>query len=568
MRQADIHRADRSGPGPGQGHGAETEVHVAGQLVDTDVLIVGGGPVGLSLAVELGLRGIATILVEKNHRTGNQPRAKMTNIRTMQHFRRWGISEALRLASPLRPDYPTDIVFKTRLFGKTLTVIENAYEGAKRRDPRFPEPAQWVPQYTVEAVLKERASASPSVALKFDTELIDFKESDSRVSARLRSSITGSESVIRAKYLVGADGARSAVRNLIGSQLEGERAFGHHYNVILRIPELTTDPPHPRAIFYWLLNPDCPAGLARLGDDKWAIAFTLPPGNNDLDDTAIAKRVAAAVGKPIDFEILTRDAWGAHRLIADKYSNGRVFLAGDACHLLPPSGGFGMNLGIADSVDLGWKLAATLDGWGGTSLLTTYQTERKPVHQRTIGEAVANHSVLSEHLLKADLDDDSATGDALRAAVVEEILASKSRQYKTVGIVLGSRYSHSPIIVDDGSHPPIEDCSDYVPSACPGSLTPHAWLQDGSSLYDHLGQGFTLLLISDQGASAANSLVTAAHACRLPLKSLDLRREGLCDLFAASLILVRPDQHVAWRKSSAAFDAEEVVAKVRGAYLA
>jgi 2-polyprenyl-6-methoxyphenol hydroxylase-like FAD-dependent oxidoreductase len=482
----------------------------------------------------------------------------------MQHFRRWGISEALRLASPLPPDYPTDIVFATRLFGKTLAIIENGYEGTKRRDIRFPEPAQWAPQYTVEAVLKERANSFPSVSLNFDTELVDFKESDSGISAKLRSSSTGAESVLRAKYLVGADGARSIVRNLIGSQLEGEHALGLHYNVILRIPGLRPDPPHPPAVFYWLLNPDCPAGIARMGDDKWAIAFSLPPGKSDLDDTTITKLVIAAIGKPIDFEILVRDAWAAHRLIADRYSTERVFLVGDACHLLPPSGGFGMNLGIADSVDLGWKLAATLDGWGGTSLLATYQTERKPVHQRTLAEAVANHSVLSEHLLKADLDDDSDSGEALRTAVAEEILASKSRQYKTVGIVLGSRYSDSPLVIDDGSRPPNEHCSDYVPSACPGSLTPHAWLQDGSSLYDHFGQGFTLLLISDQGTSAADLLVKAADACLLPLKFLDLRCEGLYDLFAGSLVLVRPDQHIAWRNSSAEVDAEEVVAKVRG----
>jgi 2-polyprenyl-6-methoxyphenol hydroxylase-like FAD-dependent oxidoreductase len=532
---------------------------------ETDVLIVGAGPTGLSLAIELGLRGVAAMVVERHPRTGNQPRAKTTNVRSLQHFRRWGIAPALRAAAPLPSDYPTDIVFATRLFGRTLAVIENAFEGAKRRDPRFPEPAQWVPQFTVEAVLRERVETFPSVKITFNTELVAAEQSGGKVTARVRDVTDGKERIVHARYLIGADGARSNVRQIMGAKMEGEHAYGINYSLIMRVPELVHTPPSRRAIMYWLINKETPAVMGPMdGGGRWYFGMTLPSGVEEPDDATLRRQVCAAVGREIDIEILTRDVWAAHRLIADHYRNRRMFLAGDACHLHPPFGGYGMNLGIADGVDLGWKLAATLAGWGGPELLDSYEQERRAVHQRTIAEAVENYRTLSAQLLKDNLDEDSAAGEEARRAVGKEIERTKTREFKTLGVVLGSRYRDSSIIVGDGSAPPAEHHANFEPSAFPGCLAPHAWLPDGSSLYDHFGGGYTLLVLDD--AAPADALVAAAKRAGVPLTVLNLRDAHLRELYSAPLALVRPDQYVAWRGARVA-DPERIMATVRGARL-
>jgi 2-polyprenyl-6-methoxyphenol hydroxylase-like FAD-dependent oxidoreductase len=528
----------------------------------TDVLIVGAGPTGLSLAIELGLRGVRALVVERQPRTGTQPRAKTTNVRSMEHMRRWGIASALRAAAPLPYDYPTDIVFATRLFGRQLAVIENAFAGAKRRDPRFSEPAQWVPQFTVEAVLRDRVATIDSVQLMFNAELEDAEQSADGVVATVRNLTDGEPFNVRCRYLVGADGARSRARAIIGVRMQGEHAFALNHSVILRIPELSRTPPERRAIMYWIINPAAPAVMGPMdGEGRWYFGVTLPPAVNDLDDETIHRRVCDAVGRNVDIEILTRDIWAAHRLIADRYRNGRIILAGDACHLHPPFGGYGMNLGIADGVDLGWKLAATIEGWGGPALLDSYEIERRAVHQRTIEEAVANYRVLSAQLLKDNLDDDTEEGERARAEVGAEILRTKTREFMTLGVVLGSRYRESPIIVSDGSVPPEEHSATYEPSAHPGCLAPHAWLADGSSLYDHFGSGYTLLVL-DQTA-APDVFAQAAKRAGVPLTVVALSDPGLRELYGAPLALIRPDQYVGWR-GSRVDDADAIVATLRG----
>jgi 2-polyprenyl-6-methoxyphenol hydroxylase-like FAD-dependent oxidoreductase len=526
------------------------------------VLVVGAGPVGLALAIELGLRGTKVDVVEERSRAGAQPRAKTTNVRTMTNMRRWGIAEALRDAAPLPRDHPTDVAFTTALFGRQLALIPNAFDGAKRRDPRFPEPAQWVPQYVVEEVMRERLRAMPSVRLLPATSFVDASQNEVGVQATLRDLTSGETCTLETNYLVGADGARSRVREVMGATMQGDYAFAYNFNLILRIPELGRIPIEPRAIMYWIVNPESPGVFSPLdGDELWAFAIMLPPGVREMEDRAIIARATAAIGRPVAIEIVARDIWAAHRLIATRYRHDRMFLAGDACHLHPPFGGYGMNLGIADGVDLGWKLAAVIQGWGGEGLLDSYETERRPVHQRTIAEAIANYAVLSDHLLKADLDADSVKGSDARAEIRREIMATKTREFYTLGVVLGSRYEDSPIIVDDGSPPPPEHHEKFCPSAHPGCLAPHAWLSDGSSLYDRLGQGYTLLRICDEAGEAA-AIAAAAAEAGVPLAIVDLRGEDLRSLYDASLALVRPDHYVAWRGTCT--DAHDLIATIRG----
>src|ERR1700722_7487284 len=265
----------------------------------TQVLVVGAGPVGPRMRIGLGPRGIAVTKGEQRSRTGAQPRAKTTNVRTMQHMRRWGLAQKLRAAAPLPYDYPTDVVFSTTLFGRTLATIENAFAGAKRRDPRFPEPAQWVPQYTVEKVLHERIATLPSVHLLSGTSLEDASQSSSGVTATVRDLKTDTLRTIRAQYLVGADGAKSRVRDIIGAKMTGEQAFALNYNLILRIPELDRSPPARRAIMYWLINRESPGVLSPLDcNGEWAFITRLAPGGPAISDEEVIRRVQSAIGGP------------------------------------------------------------------------------------------------------------------------------------------------------------------------------------------------------------------------------------------------------------------------------
>jgi hypothetical protein len=348
--------------------------------------------------------------------------------------------------------------------------------------------------------------------------------------------------------------------------MEGEHAFALNYNLVLRIPEFVDHPPHRRAIMYWLINAESPGVIGPMDrGGLWSFGTLLPKDVKELGDDEIQRLVDLAVGRPVKMEILTRDIWAAHRLIADRYRNGRMLLAGDACHLHPPFGGYGMNLGIADGVDLGWKLAAVLKGWGGDKLLDSYEQERRPVHVRTIAEAVQNYSVLSAHLVKESLEDDTPEGERARRDVAAEIVRTKTQEFATLGVVLGSRYAGSPIIQDDGSTAPPEHHSDYVPSAHPGCLAPHAWLGQATSLYDRLGRDYTLLVLGEDTVEATNAFASAADRIGMPLTILRVPDPKIAALYGASMVLVRPDQHIAWRKKGTPTDIAGLLDIVRGA---
>ncbi|WP_211257419.1 FAD-dependent monooxygenase [Muricoccus aerilatus] len=516
----------------------------------TEVLVIGGGPVGLALATELGTRGIRTLLVERNLRHARQPRAKTTNVRSMEHMRRWGLAGRIRAASPLPPDYPTDIIFKTRLFGREITTIRNAFYGAPGANDLYSEHAQWIPQYTVEGVLRDHAATLPDVTLRFGLVLESLDQSTEGVTAELADTETGERLRVHADYAVGADGSRSTVRGALGIRMQGSHAFAQNINLVIRAPALREVFAEGRSIMYWLVNPESAAIAGPMDTgDTWYFGFPIPKDAPAPTEPELQALMAAAFGRDVSPEILTIDTWAAHSLLADRYRAGRVFLAGDACHLHPPFGGYGMNLGIADGVDLGWKIAARLRGWGGEALLDSYEAERRPVHARVIEEAVANYAVLAPDLLRDGLEEEGARGTEARAEAAALILEHKPREFRTLGVVLGSHYSGSPVVVPDGSAPPAAQVSDYLPSAHPGCLAPHLWLADGRSLYDLFGPGFTLLVTDPAAEAAADPLRRAATRLGIPLTVASPGDARLPALYEAPLALVRPDQYVAWRGS-------------------
>ena len=381
--------------------------------MDCDVLIVGAGPVGLSLAIELGGRGVRAIVVERNDRVGYSPRAKMTNVRSREHLRRWGVARALERASPMAPGHPAHVVFATRMNGPLLARFEHAWNCAPERNDLYAESGQWVPQYTLEEVLRVHAASLPSVEVRFNTALETFTQDADGVVADLRDVASGASGRLRARYVAGADGARSAVRKLIDARLLGDGVAPANLNVVFRSQRLAGAHVHGPAAMYWMVNADAPSLLGPLSDDGlWYFIATKIDAEVPAAD--LCDLIRRATGLDIDVEILSVDPWIARRLIADRYSAGRAFLVGDACHLHPPFGGYGMNTGIGDAVDLGWKLAATIAGWGGAALLASYEVERRPIHEWAMSEALANYETVSNQLVRPGVEAPGALGDATR----------------------------------------------------------------------------------------------------------------------------------------------------------
>jgi len=529
------------------------------------VIIVGAGPAGLALAIELGQRAIPCLVVERNDRVGYAPRAKTTNVRTREHLRRWGIADQLRAASPLGVDYPSNVSFVTRLGGPGITRFENALYCAPGRNPLYSEHAQWIPQYVLEEVLRAHAQSLPGVELRFNCELLGFEQDGHGVRARLRDLARETGFEASGDYLVGADGARSTVRGLIGAEMSGSHGLSRNYNIIFRAPGLSQAHRHGPAIMYWQVNAEVPSVMGPMDrGDVWFFMPTQLPREVKFSIGEAPALIAKATGIPLDYQVLSSDEWTASRLIASRYRDRRVFLAGDACHLHPPYGGYGMNMGVADGVDLGWKLAAVLQGWGGAMLLESYEQERRPVHEFVMDEAVANHALLGNGLWRPGLEDETESGARLRGEVAARVQAAKLREFMTLGVVLGYRYENSPVIVPDGSRAPARDFLNYLPSAHPGCLAPHAWLHDGSSLYDHFGAGFTLLATAGAQAGALEAAAGAARAAGVPLKVLQPREAVIGDLYQAPYALIRPDQHVAWRGAALPGDLPGLLARITG----
>ncbi|SEA41917.1 FAD-dependent oxidoreductase [Variovorax sp. YR216] len=547
-------------------------------VLETDVLIAGGGPCGLMLANELGRRGIRCLLVDAKPGTAFNPQANATQARTMEHFRRLGFAHEIR-AQGLPSDHPTDIAYFTRYAGHELARISlpTAAEAivkvkAMTGSWSAAELPHRVSQKFVEQTLRRHAEAWPSIDVRYGWRLERFDDNGSSVTATISTSAGGAAQEVRARFLVGADGARSFVRQRLGIEWGGvtgiQREFmgGKMFAVYLRAPRFLSVLRHPKAWMYVAVNHERRAFMASVdGKSEYAFHAALRAGEDaDGWTEADARRVfAEAVGAEVPIEILSMGTWLAgHALVARRFQRGRVFIAGDAAHLFTPTGGLGYNTAVEDAVNLGWKLASVVRGKAPLALLDSYEAERKPLAERNTGYARRFADSVGLFAARPELDEDSLRGEAERASASRYLNEHARLEFNIPGVTFGVRYDGSPLIVADGAPLPPDEPNNYVPTASPGGRPPHAWLDDGRSLFDLFHVEWTLLALGPD-APATGPFEAAARASGTDLRVVRLPEPALRALYEAPLALIRPDQIVAWRGADA-HDAERVLARVTG----
>jgi 2-polyprenyl-6-methoxyphenol hydroxylase-like FAD-dependent oxidoreductase len=527
--------------------------------------VVGGGPVGLALAGDLGWRGVTCTLVEQSDGSIYQPRMDLVGVRTMEFCRRWGLVPAVE-GSPYPRDYAQDNIYLTSLAGYELG--RERFPGIGQAPPpkQSPQRRERCPQNMFDPILRAFAASQKNVALRYRTRLVSFTQNAELVTAVVENAETGAREEILARYIVGCDGARSLVRETLGIAMQGNPVLTHTTNVIFRCPHLLSLHDKGKAYRHIFIGPEGTWAtiVAINGRDEWR--FSIIGGSEQRDYTTddVKAAIRRAVGRDFDFEILSVLPWVRRELVADHYRNGRGFIAGDAAHVMSPTGGFGMNTGIQDVVDLSWKLAATIEAWGGDRLLDSYSIERQPIGARNVTEASGNLRRMLSVPPHPDLLDDTPQGAATREKVGREFSETMRREWFTLGAHLGYRYENSPICWPDGTAAPPDDPRAYVPTARPGHRAPHAVLADGRSTLDLFGRGFVLLGFGADAAEAAPFL-EAAKQRHLPLTFTAVAEPHIAALYERRFVLVRPDGHVAWRGDRMPKDALCVIDVVRGA---
>ena len=557
----------------------------------TPVTIVGGGPVGLVLALFLDFFDVKCTVFNIEPQERWHPKGNGQNARTMEHYRRLGFSDDVRQLG-LPGDHPFDQAYFTRLSTHEIyrfPMPTGTERIAMRRQmpvtDQMPEPMFHVNQMFVERFLLQRARTRANIDVRFGWEVDWFTQDENQVQVHARRVGADEEGIWTAQYAAACDGGRSFVRKTLGIGYEGDvqkkDAYwaGQFFSIHMRIPDLYPKfVGHRRAWMYWAVNPDPHTRgviIALNGRDEFMMLVKPEGGRRDVDIKQVADWVKRSIGADIPVHVIGYYPWNAGQaLVAERYRAGRIMLAGDAAHLFTPTGGFGMNTGIDDSSNLAWKLAATIQGWGGPKLLATYETERKPIGYRNTGASRKYASMMHDAKVPPDVEADGPAGEAARRAASEISYVRKNHFVRPehmdgVGVQLGARYDGSPIIIGDDKPPEDrfpETYDEYFPSGIPGGRLAHLWLDDervqGSSLFDRLGGGLTLLRLDPSLSVAA--FEEAASKQSVPLMVLDLSLPEARKLYGRALVLVRPDQYIAWRGDRVPEDPAAVLAQVTG----
>jgi len=538
--------------------------------MDTQVLVVGGGPVGLVLAIDLGKRGVRCTLIEQKEAPAFLPKMERCNARTMEIFRRMGIADKVR-ASGLRADVQMDVFIILSLAEPPL--VHQRYPSVEKAraeiracsDGSMPlEPYQLISQYTLEPLLKSIAETLPSVTVRYGCRLESFTQDESGVTAQVKNADgAGTGGPIRASYLVGCDGGSSTVRKQLGIRLRGEANLLELRQALFRCDELFDRIPigngPGKGRHYHVADGNSTFLIMQDSTRHFTLHSVV---ERDEDMKAMFERTVAI---PVKYEMLTCAPWRQNLLLADRYRDGRVFLAGDAVHLVIPTGGLGMNSGVGDAIDLSWKLAATLQGWGGPALLDSYEFERRQVGDRNVG--ASRYASLGRRKWRAqyrpNIREDTPEGAATRENMVRVASVEQPKSNEMIGAELGYRYVNSPVVfyVPGG---PEHLFRAYEPTTWPGARLPHVWLADGTAMQDRIPfEGCTLLRLGRTRADTS-ALEQALRACGAPLTVLEIPDDAPRQVYGQDLLLLRPDLHVVWRGNGPPEDAREVAAIATG----
>lgn len=515
--------------------------------MNTQVLVVGAGPVGLTLAVDLGKKGVRCMLIEQKEAPQFLPKMERCNARTMEIYRRLGLAQKIRDAGFPR-DCPMDVFVVTSLVEPPLlhlpypSVAQAKAEIASRNDGTLPlEPYQLISQYTLEPLLKSVAETMPHVDVRYGCELVAFEQDEASVRAQVRSH-DGSTATIKALYLVGCDGGSSTVRKQLGIKLQGEVNIGQLRQALYRCDDLFERIPIGKGRHYHVADEQATFLIVQDSTRHFTLHSVVE------SDADMATMFEKTVAMPVKYEMLYVGQWKQNLLLADSYGKGRVFLAGDAVHLVVPTGGLGMNTGIGDAIDLSWKLAATLQGWGGSNLLGSYEAERRQIGERNV--AASRYASLGRRRWRAayrpNIRDNTPEGDETRANLARIADVEQRKTNEMIGAELGYRYVGSPIICSEPGEGPADDFMNYVPTTWPGARLPHLWLKDGTAVQDRIGDGFTLLRLGGTEAGTSG-LERSLKAYGAPLKVLDIDDEPAREIYGYDLLLLRADMHVVWR---------------------
>ncbi len=545
------------------------------QTFDTSVLIVGAGPVGLTLAMDLSSRGI-DVTVTEIRRAGEPPNVKCNQVsaRSMEIFRRLGLAGKIR-ANGLPEDYRNDVACCISVTGPELSRIKLPSRAGRLRGEQgddtwwpTPEPPHRINQLFLEPILFTHAVAQPRIRMLNRTQFEELNQDAQGVTAIARDLDTGERVSIRCRYLAGCDGGRSTVRRTIGAEMAGIPQYQRVQSTYFRAPKLKSLLPGEPAWMYLAFNPRrCGTMMAIDGKETWLIHNFLYNDEPDYDsvDRDWAIRQIIGVGPQFQYEIISKEDWIGRRLVANRFQRGRIFIAGDAAHLWIPHAGYGMNAGIADAASLSWLLAAVLNGWAEPSMLDAYQAGRQPITDQVAQFAFKMAKEVSQQRreISPDIERHDATGEAIRAQIGKEAYDLYVQQQCCGGLNFGYFYAGSPIIAYDGAEHPVYSMGRFESSSVAGCRAPHFWLGDRRSLYDALGDGFGLMRFDP--ATDVSGIVAAAVRRGVPLIVLDIDDPDAKALYAKSLVLVRPDRHVAWRANEEPADALGLIDHLRGA---